>query len=117
MDPGIRQGLRVSFLIVAALMAAALGASSALNACDPQLAFVSRLAPHFGYVPGHHCALCGMTHSFVACSRGDLHAASVANPLGPLTYFCFLLAAAVGFVMMLRDGMMCMQRSRRERSS
>jgi hypothetical protein len=118
MDPAIQKGLKVSFLIVAVMMAATLGTSLALSIYDPRLKFASRLAPHFGYVQGHHCALCGMTHSFVACSRGDFRAALVANPMGPLTYVLFLLATTVGLATILRDWTMCcrVRRSRQRES-
>lgn len=42
--------------------------------------------------PGH-CAFCGMTHSFLALSRGDLIAARDFNPAGPVLYLAF---AALG---------------------
>jgi hypothetical protein len=103
MDPAIRQGLKVSFLIVAAMMAIALLASLTLTSYDPQLVFASQIAPHLGYRPHHHCLFCGMTHAFMACSRGEFGRAAIANPMGPPLYFLFLLTALVAFATVLRD--------------
>ncbi|MGA2666785.1 MAG: DUF2752 domain-containing protein [Patescibacteria group bacterium] len=100
MDASVRQGLKASFLIIAAMMAAMIGRSFLLNSFDPHLAVLSRIAPT---VPGHHCLLCGMTHSFMAISRGDFGQAVAANPGGPMLYFFFCLAAVGGLVVIFRD--------------
>ena len=42
---------------------------------------------------GVSCPGCGLTRSFVAIGHGDLHAALLANPIGPAIYLLCLLQA------------------------
>jgi Protein of unknown function (DUF2752) len=45
---------------------------------------------------GGACALCGLSHSFVAISHGRLKEALAWNPMGPWVYAGFVLLAAAG---------------------
>lgn len=45
---------------------------------------------------GGSCALCGMSHSFVAISQGRFEEALAWNPAGPWLYSAFVLLAAAG---------------------
>jgi hypothetical protein len=45
---------------------------------------------------GGACALCGMSHSFVALSHGNLDEARRLNPAGPWLYSAFVFQVVVG---------------------
>ena len=46
---------------------------------------------------GRECPGCGLTRSFAAIGRGDVHAANALNPLGPMLFLYALAVIAIRF--------------------
>jgi hypothetical protein len=79
-------------LATLALLAAVVAARAPLSSAPPLCWSVILL--------GRECPGCGLTRSFAALGRGDVHAANALNPLGPmlLAYAVAVIAVRLGKV-------------------
>lgn len=84
---------------------AALGilmASAAVDEAALETGFLGRLPACSARAAGGSCALCGMSHSLVAMSRGRWDEAAGWNTAGPWLYGALLLLAAAGALIAFR---------------
>jgi hypothetical protein len=92
----LSRALAVVAIILAVAAAAVLAASAALDHAALQTGPLSRLPACSARLAGASCGLCGMSHSLIAISNGDLREAIHWNPAGPWLYAALLLQTAAG---------------------
>jgi hypothetical protein len=92
----LRRALAIVTVILACVAAGVLAASAALDHAALDSGALSRLPACSARLAGSSCGLCGMSHSLVAISDGDLREAVRWNAAGPWVYGALALQAAAG---------------------